>query len=58
MFTNLHGQHLDQWITTVERDTLRPLASFARFLRRDHDAVRTVCPCPTTPAPSKAQSTS
>jgi transposase len=40
MMTELQGQWLDQWIGTVEDDTLAPLASFARFLRRDHDAVR------------------
>jgi transposase len=40
MMTELRGERLDQWITTVEQDTLAPLASFARFLRRDLDAVR------------------
>ncbi|MGX7826091.1 ISL3 family transposase [Actinokineospora sp. 24-640] len=40
MLTELQGQRLDTWITTAENDTLRPLASFANFLRRDLDAVR------------------
>ena len=40
MLTGLHGDRLESWISTVERDTLRPLASFAHFLRRDHDAIR------------------
>lgn len=40
MLTGLQGQRLDGWITTAENDTLRPLASFANFLRRDLDAVR------------------
>jgi transposase len=40
MITGLHGHRLDSWIIAAERDTLRPLASFARFLRRDLVAVR------------------
>lgn len=40
MMTGRHGERLDDWITSVEQDTLAPLASFARNLRRDHDAVR------------------
>jgi len=40
MMTGRHGDRLEDWITTAERDTLAPLASFARNLRRDHDAVR------------------
>jgi transposase len=40
MMTELHGERLEQWITTVEDDTLTPLASFAHNLRRDQDAVR------------------
>lgn len=39
MMTGLHGEDLEQWITDVEQDTLAPLASFARNLRRDQDAV-------------------
>lgn len=39
MMTKLAGQDLEQWIVTVEQDTLAPLASFARNLRRDQDAV-------------------
>ena len=39
MMTELHGERLEQWITTVEQDTLTPLASFARNLRRDQDAI-------------------
>jgi transposase len=38
--TGRHGDRLDDWITTVEQDGLAPLASFARNLRRDIDAVR------------------
>ncbi|MEV0695456.1 transposase [Streptomyces sp. NPDC050388] len=34
------GDRLENWIADVERDTLAPLASFARNLRRDFDAVR------------------
>ena len=40
MMTGRHGDRLDAWITTVENDTLTPLAGFARNLRRDLDAVR------------------
>ncbi|WP_244876857.1 ISL3 family transposase [Winogradskya consettensis] len=40
MMTGRHGDRLDAWITTVEHDTLAPLAGFARNLRRDLDAVR------------------
>jgi transposase len=39
MMTELQGEQLEEWITTIEQDTLAPLASFARFLRRDQDAV-------------------
>jgi transposase len=39
MMTGRHGDRLEDWITTVERDTLTPLASFARNLRRDYNAV-------------------
>ena len=40
MMTGRHGDRLEEWITTVEHDTLTPLAGFARNLRRDLDAVR------------------
>jgi transposase len=40
MMTGRHGDRLDDWIASVEHDTLAPLASFARNLRRDYDAVR------------------
>lgn len=40
MLTHREGDHLDEWIHTVETDSLTPIASFARNLRRDHDAVR------------------
>jgi len=40
MMTGRHGDRLDAWVTTVEHDTLAPLAGFARNLRRDLDAVR------------------
>jgi transposase len=39
MMTELRGQDLEQWIVAVEQDSLAPLASFARNLRRDQDAV-------------------
>jgi transposase len=39
MMTGRHGDRLDDWIATVEADTLPPLASFARNLRRDYDAI-------------------
>jgi transposase len=41
MLTKLQGQgqRLDDWITTVEADTLTPLASFAHHLRSDLAAV-------------------
>jgi hypothetical protein len=40
MMTGGHGNRLEDWITGAEQDTLAPLASFARNLRRDLDAVR------------------
>ena len=40
MMTGRHGDRLASWITSVEQDTLAPLAGFARNLRRDFDAVR------------------
>ncbi len=40
MMTELRGQDLEKWIVVVEQDTLAPLASFARNLRRDQDAVQ------------------
>ena len=41
MMTGRHGDRLEEWISTVEKDTtLIPLAGFARNLRRDLDAVR------------------
>jgi transposase len=40
MLTQREGERLDEWIRTVEADSLAPLASFARNLRRDLDAVR------------------
>ncbi len=40
MMTGRHGDRLDNWITHVEHDSLPSLASFARNLRRDYDAVR------------------
>lgn len=40
MMTHLQGHRLEEWITGVEADTLPVLASFARNLRRDLDAVR------------------
>ncbi len=40
MMTALEGDRLEDWIADVEQATLAPLASFARNLRRDLDAVR------------------
>jgi transposase len=40
MMMNLEGDRLDDWITTVETDTLTAMASFARNMRRDIDAIR------------------
>jgi transposase len=40
MMTGRHGDQLEEWIVTVEHDTLTPLAGRARHLRRDLDAVR------------------
>ena len=40
MMTQLEGHRLDTWIATVEKDSLTALASFARNLRRDFQAVR------------------
>lgn len=40
MMTERHGDRIEDWITAAEQDTLAPLASFARNLRRDLDAVR------------------
>jgi transposase len=40
MMTGRHGDRLEVWITDVERDSLAPLAGFARNLRRDFNAVR------------------
>jgi transposase len=40
MMTELGGGRLEEWIAMVEIDTLPALASFARNLRRDLDAVR------------------
>ncbi|MGY2090468.1 ISL3 family transposase [Nocardia gipuzkoensis] len=40
MMTRLEGHRLEAWISTVEKDQLTAIASFARNLRRDIDAVR------------------
>nr|WP_174190143.1 ISL3 family transposase [Nocardia barduliensis] len=40
MMTRLRGHCLEAWISTVEKDQLTAIASFARNLRRDIDAVR------------------
>jgi transposase len=40
ILTGLHGDRLDEWITTVEADDQPGLHSFARGLKHDHDAVR------------------
>jgi transposase len=40
MLTRLEGHRLDSWISTAEKDSLPALASFARNLRRDLEAVR------------------
>ena len=39
ILTGLHGDRLDDWITTVEADDQPDLHSFARGIKRDHDAV-------------------
>ena len=39
MMTKLRGYQLKPWITAVEQDCLPALASFARNLRRDFDAI-------------------
>jgi transposase len=39
ILTGLHGDRLDDWIAAVEADDQPDLHSFARGLRRDHDAV-------------------
>jgi transposase len=39
ILTTLHGDRLDDWITTVEADDQPDLHSFTRGLRHDHDAV-------------------
>ncbi|MFI6048447.1 ISL3 family transposase, partial [Nocardia sp. NPDC051321] len=40
MMTRLEGHRLDAWISAVGKDSLTAIASFARNLRRDIDAVR------------------
>ncbi|MFH9863622.1 ISL3 family transposase [Streptomyces sp. NPDC017202] len=40
MMTGRHGDRLEDWIIDVERDSLAPLAGFARNLHRDFEAVR------------------
>lgn len=40
MMTTRQGHRIEDWITTVERDRLPALTSFATTLRRDIDAVR------------------
>jgi transposase len=39
ILTGLHGDRLDDWITAVDADNQPDLHSFARGLKRDHDAV-------------------
>jgi transposase len=39
ILTGLHGDRLDDWITTVEADDQPDLHSFTRGLKHDHDAV-------------------
>ncbi|WP_064741709.1 ISL3 family transposase [Hamadaea tsunoensis] len=39
MITGLHGNRLNDWITTVEADDLPHLHSFGNGLKRDHAAV-------------------
>ena len=40
MMTGLHGDRLSDWIQHAEDDSLAALASFARNLRRDYQAIR------------------
>ncbi|MEV6351016.1 ISL3 family transposase [Actinoplanes sp. NPDC051851] len=51
MMTGRHGDRLDDWITTVEKDNLAPLAGFARNLRRDIDAIRNGLTLPQSSGP-------
>ena len=39
ILTGLHGDRLDDWITAVEADDQPDLHSFARGIKRDHQAV-------------------
>jgi len=39
ILTGLHGDRLDQWLAAVEADDQPDLHSFARGIRRDHQAV-------------------
>ena len=39
MITGLHGERLPDWINAVEHDSFAALASFARNLRRDYQAI-------------------
>jgi transposase len=39
MITGLHGEQLPDWIEAVEHDSFAALASFARNLHRDYQAV-------------------
>jgi transposase len=39
MMPGLSGEDLEQWIIVIERGPLTPVASLARNLRRDQDAV-------------------
>ena len=55
MLTGLTGQHLEQWITDVEYDSLTPVASFARHLRRDQAAVHAGLTLSHTPDPPSTQ---
>ncbi|MEU2981328.1 hypothetical protein ABZ678_31430 [Streptomyces hirsutus] len=58
MMTGRHGDRLEDWIADVERDTLAPLASFARTTSAGTSTPSaTACPCRTVPAPWRATST-
>nr|WP_277350206.1 ISL3 family transposase [Nonomuraea sp. FMUSA5-5] len=55
MMTQLHGHQLDAWISAVEKDSFTALASFARNLRRDLNAVRNGLTLPHSSGPVEGQ---
>ncbi|MGY4103958.1 ISL3 family transposase [Nocardia sp. R16R-3T] len=55
MMTRLEGHRLDAWIESAEKDSLPAIASFARNLRRDIDAVRNGLTLPHSSGPVEGQ---